>query len=297
MNFNNTDIVIVNSYDQDFPLFRSFLIKNHRYFNKIHYVISYNSNIKKYDLENYSKYDYTQTVIDSMPFANFIWADQEEIIKWRSDERISDFRDHATNLGIDASTSDSILFLEPDILIGNIDYLLNLPDDLDMIAHCEDSSFRLSPSLIWTKRQLINKTLRWFIATGLPLFDNMVKFKEGPDYVNDDGIVVLNEKPVRERYTVNNNMQAADHFDKFSSEIVLQANNIHLINHRSFDFWHLGGIIYAMNHFRENRYLGSYDLNHAKTYFEKCLKSDAPMSETYIKEITHHLNNISKYIY
>lgn len=288
MDFSKTDIVVVNTCDHDFPLFRKFLIDNHHHFNKVHYVFSHQP-------RNVHKYDYSATVMKSMPFANFIWADHNEIVTWRKDGLLSDFRDHATNLAIDQSTSDAILFLEPDIMIGNIDYLLNLPNDLDIIAHCEDSSFRLSPSLIWTRRKLIDKTRRWFISSsGQFIFDNIVRFKSGPDIVDGDHYVP-NPIPIKDRFVVSKGKDAADHFDQFSSELILESTNAHFINHRSFDFWHMGGIISCINHMRQNIYQDIYEFTSLGPFLEKSLNCGVLLDPLYIEETQTHLRNMRNF--
>jgi len=288
MDFSKTDIIVVNTCDHDFPLFRKFLIDNYHRFNKVHYVFSYQP-------YNSYKYDYSATVMSSMPFANFIWADHNEIVTWRTDGLPSDFRDHATNKAIDQSKSESILFLEPDIILGNIDYLLNLPNDLDIVAHCEDFSFRLSPSFIWTRRQLIDKTRRWFISSGPQLiFDNIVRFKSGPD-INVNGEFVPNPIPIKDRFVVSNGKDGADHFDQFSSELILQSINAHFINHRSFDFWHMGGIISCINHLRQNIYENIYDFSRLGPYLEKGLRCGVMLDPLYVQETNIHLQNMRKF--
>ena len=320
MDFSKTDIIVVNTVDQDFPLFRKFLIDNHHHFNKIHYVFSHNPISNLYsEKEYYNKYDYSETIIRSMPFANFLWVDQNEIHKWRSDSRvvnrrrwrklrnyqpinkwktdgrISDFRDQATNAALDISKSEDVLFLEPDILLGNIDYLLNLPNDLDMIAHCEDSSYRLSPSFIWTKRKYIDNTLRWFVASGESLFDNIVKFTIGPDVNLGCGNFGPQSIPIKDRYHVKTEKIAADHFDKFSSEVFLQCQNPHFINHRSFDFFHMGGVYQTMWQMRAGNYKNVYDFTSLGPYLEKCLQSNVALDPKYVDEINTHLPNMRKH--
>ena len=292
MDFSKTDIVVVSLPDQDFPLFRKFLIDNHRLFNKIHYVFSYQPN----QLE--AKYDYSKTIMDSMPFANFIWADHNEITTWRKDGLPSDFRDHATNKALDQSNSESVLFLEPDIIVGNIDCLLKLPDALDIIAHCEDTSYRLSPSFIWTRRKLIDKTRRWFTASGQFIFDNIVQFTSGPDVLvmrPTYGEYVTNTIPIKDRFFVHKDKQATDHFNQFTSELILQSINAHFINHRSFDFRHMGGVVATMWHFRKDIYEGVYELDVLGRYMEQCLKCDIPLDPKYVEEIKHHLQNMRKF--
>lgn len=289
MDFTKTDIVVVNTCEHDFPLFRKFLINNHHHFNKVHYVFSYQP-------RDVLKYDYSNTVMKSMPFANFIWADHNEIVTWRKDGLPSDFRDHATNLAVDQSTSDAILFLEPDILIGSIDYLLNLPNDLDIIAHCEDVSFRLSPSFIWTRRSLIDKTRRWFISSsGQLIFEKIVRFKSGPDVIEGHQYVP-NPIPIKDRFVVSEGKDAADHFDQFSSELILQSTNAHFINHRSFDFWHLGGIIPCINHMRQNIYENVYELRHLGPFLENNLNCGVSLDPLYIEETQIQLQNIRKFV-
>ena len=292
MDFSKTDIIVVSLPDQDFPLFRKFLIDNHHLFNKIHYVFSYQPN----SLD--PKYDYSKTIMDSMPFANFIWADHNEIPTWRKDGLLSDFRDHATNKAIEQSNSEAILFLEPDIIVGDIDYLLKLPNDLDIIAHCEDTSYRLSPSLIWTRRSLIDKTRRWFTASSQFIFDNVVKFTSGPDVMiigPTGGVYYPNPIPIKERFFVYEGKQATDHFDQFTSELILQSTNAHFINHRSFDFFHMGGVVATMWHLRKDIYKGVYELDKLGRYMERCLNCGITLDPRYVEETKHHLINLRKF--
>lgn len=296
MDFSKTDIIVVNTVDQDFPLFRKFLIDNHHHFNKVHYVFTHNEIEEKTNqVEYFNKYNYSETVMKSMPFANYVWVDQNQIHKWRTDGRISDFRDQATNVALDVSKSEDVLFLEPDVLLGNIDYLLNLPKDLDMIAHCEDSSYRLSPSFIWTKRKYIDNTLRWFVASGESLFDNIVKFTIGPDVNLGCGNFGPQSIPIKDRYHVKTEKIAADHFDKFSSEVFLQCQNPHFINHRSFDFFHMGGVYQTMWQMRAGNYKNVYDFTSLGPYLEKCLQSNVALDPKYVDEINTHLPNMRKH--
>jgi hypothetical protein len=296
MDFSKTDIIVVNTVDQDFPLFRKFLIDNHHHFNKVYYVFTHNEIEEKTNqVDYYNKYNYSETVMKSMPFANYVWVDQNQIHKWRTDGRISDFRDQATNVALDVSKSEDVLFLEPDVLLGNIDYLLNLPNDLDMIAHCEDSSYRLSPSFIWTKRKYIDNTLRWFVASSKPLFDNMVKFTMGPDVNLGCGNFGPQSIPIKDRYYVKTEKIGADHFDKFSSEVFLQCQNPHFINHRSFEFFHMGGVYQTMWQMRAGNYKNVYDFTSLGPYLEKCLKSNVVLDPKYVNEINTHLPNMRKH--
>jgi hypothetical protein len=289
MNFKNTDIVVINAPEHDFPLFRKFLIDHHHLFNKIHYVYSYNS--RSWSSMVNGPYDYTHITQKTLPFANFIWADHNDMETYRKDGKLTDFRDHAQNVGLDASNSDAILFIEPDIRLDSLDYLLNLPDTFDVVAHC-DGEPKLSPSLFWIKRSIIDKTSRWFTSTPEPLFYPMRKMKEG-----------INSKlPISERIYTEPEPCGGDHFRFFNSEVYGLTTNMHLFDHDSYaGYIHYGAIITTAYHFRHNDYYvdvyGQRHLLHGSViedWIDRSLNCGVQQDERFIKEWTTHLANIER---
>lgn len=280
MNFKNTDIIVVNSPNIDFPLFRKFLIENHHYFNKIHYVFYYNSitweNKFKY------QYNYSELAESTMPFANFYWADEKN----KDESLINDTRNMATNLGLNNidKNVEGVLFLEPDIIVNNINYLLELPHTFDFVGYCEISSYRLSPSFLWVKKNIIDMTSRNFTATPSPVFSDIRKLT----------LPAWSTVPIKDRITTFVTPCGADSFDKFTSELLGITTNAHLFHNYSFDFEHLGAIIQTIQHFRDGRYK-IYDLVKIKNYFIKTLEEcDHILNKEYIQEVNIHLQNINQ---
>lgn len=290
MNLKNTDIVVINAPEHDFPLFRKFLIDNHHHFNKIHYIYSYNS--RAWESEKNGPYDYTHITKQTLPFANFMWVDHNDMESYRKDGKLTDFRDQAQNVGLDASTSDAILFIEPDIRLDSLDYFFNLPDTFDVVANC-DNEPKLDPSLFWIKREVIEKTSRWFTSTPEPLFYPMRRFKEN----------AKSKLSIADRmYTVSHPC-GGDHFRFFNSEVMGLTTNMHLFDHDSYPgFFHYGGIITSAVHYRRNNYYtiggdGNRWQLHGNVmvdWIPRSLACDVPQDPKFIKEWTTHLENIER---
>jgi hypothetical protein len=277
MNFKNTDIIVVNLVNHDFPLFRKFLINNHQHFNKIHYVV----NGSGHQFNNTESYNYLDVVKRSLPFADIVYAYHEDI----DHSKPTDTRCYSTNLALDRSTSESVLFLEPDVIIGNMDYLLNLPDTFDYVAHCEDSTYRLSPSLIWAKRNLIDATSRQFLyGHNFPFIRKLVEPPES-------------STPIADRIRYFPGPIGADHFDFFTGELLGLSTNAHFINHRSFDFWHMGAVIQTMHLFRcgvyESNGVPIYNYPMMINYLQRTLDCGVELDDRYIKECTAHIQNMN----
>ena len=287
MDFKNTDIIVVNSPYHDFPLFRKFLIDHHHYFNKVHYVFSYNSH--DWEVLKNSLYDYSQIAMSSMPFANFLWSDHEKMNhEGRPDGRLTDYRDVATNMGLDASTSDGILFIEPDIRLDSLDYLLNLPGTFDLVAHCELHGLLLSPSLYWVKRSVIDQTSRWFTSTSLPLFSPMRVLTSGAE---------SNDIPIADKILVDHTPQGGDHWRCFNSQVLGIITNAHLFNDRTYEgFKHYGAIIQTSHNFRQGKYYEKgdflYNIPQLLDLVNRSLQCGAPLDQRYINEWNTHIANI-----
>lgn len=283
MNLKNTDIVVINSPEHDFPLFRKFLIDHHHHFNKIHYIYSYNS--ISWESMKKGPYDYTQITLQTLPFANFIWVDHNDMRDYRKDGKLTDFRDQAQNVGLDASTSEAILFIEPDIRLDNLNYLLNLRNTFDVVANC-DNEPKMDPSLFWIKREVIDKTSRWFTSTPEPLFYPMRKLSEG----------VNSKLPISKRiYTVPHPC-GGDHFRFFNSEVMGLTTNLHFFNSDIYpEFFHYGGIITTTYHYRKNNYYVKGCQLHGdamRDWIPRSLECDVPQDPRFIKEWNTHLENI-----
>jgi len=290
MNFKNTDIVVINAPEHDFPLFRKFLIDNHHHFNKIHYIYSCNS--RTWAPMKDGPYDYTHITTQTLPFANFIWADHNDMFDYRKDGKLTDFRDHAQNVGLDASTSEAILFIEPDIRLDNLDYLFNLPDTFDVVTNC-DNEPKMDPSLFWIKREIIDKTSRWFTSTPDPLFYPMRRLREG----------AKSKLSIADRIYTLPQPSGGDHFRFFNSEVYGLTTNMHFFDSDIYpEFFHYGGIITTAYHYRRGNYYtvggdGQRWQLHGNVmcdWIPRSLKCDVPQDPRFIKEWTEHYENIER---
>lgn len=281
MNFKNTDIVVVNFPNIDYPLFRKFLIENHHLFNKIHYVFSYNSHT--WEKEYKHKYNYSELAKTTMPFANFYWGDEF----YKDNSFLNDQRNHATTLGLKNvdKNADSVLFLEADIIINNMNYFLNLPDTYDFVGYCENASFRIHPSFLWIKKNIIDKTSKNFSGSNDPVFSNFKRLILPP----------WSDVPIKDRIDTCPVLRGGDGFDNFVSELLGITTNGHLFHYQSFEYIHLGGISQTLFHFRSGNYEGVYDLVRIRDYFNKTLNECKDIvNDEYVQEVNTHLNVINK---
>jgi hypothetical protein len=288
VNFKNTDIIVINAPEHDFPLFRKFLIDCHHLFNKVHYVYSYNSHV--WATVKGGEYDYTQITEKTLPFANFLWSDHRHMIEHgRKDNKLTDFRDHAENVGLDASNSEAVLFIEPDIHLTDMDYLLNLPDTFDFVAHHVDQQLIMDPSWFWIKRDVIEKTQRWFTSTAEPLFSDMRYLK-----TDDDSM----RKPWQDRVYASNTAHGGDHYRKFNSEVLGITTNAHLFTRHTYpQFRHYGGVIQTINLYRQNNYQCNGIVYHESVINEMIplsLQCGVELDDRYVTEWTRHLSNIQQ---
>ena len=102
----DVDIIIVAPESLDYPNFRKFLHNVRCDFNEIIYVFTKDS----------SRFNYSNFIKNDLPFIKFIHSENKNNRDWR---------DAATNEGIDNSNANKILFIEPDFKI-NENILLNM---------------------------------------------------------------------------------------------------------------------------------------------------------------------------
>lgn len=151
MNWKNADIVVVGPADIDYPLFRKFLHDVHYSFNKIYYVIStpveHNTRLLR-NLKSFIEQD--------------LWF--AEILQVPDIDGKDDWRDISTNLALNKSTSEYVLFIEPDFLITP-PTLYSIPTH-DIIGYYETGATeRIWPSFLCVKRSIIDKTSKIFYPT------------------------------------------------------------------------------------------------------------------------------------
>jgi len=234
----NTDIIIVAPESLDYPLFRKFLhdIKND--FNKIIYVFTKDS----------SSFNYSSFIEKDLKFVNFIYSENKPNCDWRNT---------ATNIGLDVSTGEKVLFLEPDFRI-DVNTLVNLQSNNDVISYY-DNAFRIWPSFLIVKSQLIKKTKRDFSAGW---FEKITKLD------NKNFKIPM----IKQKITQNNIL--VDHFGKFVSDLLELTDDFYFLNETNVDFYHYAGLTHNFNLCRTDNIKYLYNPSIFLNYLKECLNCD-----------------------
>jgi hypothetical protein len=256
MNTKSTDIIIVAPSSIDYPVFRKFLKNVYMNFNKIHYVFTINK-----DLEN--KFNYKSFIKNYLCDSRFVYDEVNMEVQ-------GDWRNVATNLALDKSESDNILFIEPDFKI-NQNVLYELPEK-DLIGFYEPIT-RIWPSFLYVKRSLINLTERNF-SSGM--FNKIYTLSK------ESGLELrLNE--------------LIDHFGKFISDVLLLTKDYYFLNENNISFLHYAGITHNFNLCRY-RYLNL--IHNPKVFLQYMIDNKDPelvLDDVYLKETEEYMKLIKDF--
>jgi hypothetical protein len=269
----NIDLIILGNSHIDYPFFRKFLKDISSEFNKIHYVFTHRTwaFVKGKDGNDdiNSVPDYKEFLIKNLPFVNFKQSYFEGALDWRNE---------AVNLGIEQSKSDGIIFIDNDFHIDAND-VINLPFEHDVISHHWGYN-RICPSFLYVKRNLIDKTSRFF-GTG-----------------NFNSVMMLdpskNDPPKIKNLIVEESF-FCDHFFKFTSDLLKLTNDFYFLNENNIKFYHYAGVTHnyrlcQLNELKDLRYPQEYI-----EYLKINLKVDVEMDERYVAEVTRHIKKVEEY--
>lgn len=128
----------------DFPIWRELVEREKDKFEKI--VVVCTNSSKQRDLRPFFK--------EQMPYIEFIDIDE--------DSGKQDWYDEAVNIGLARITSDWVLFLEQDFWFreGFIETILNRINEFEFVCYKQGS--RLHLAFFLGKKEMIDKTLRYF---------------------------------------------------------------------------------------------------------------------------------------
>lgn len=259
----DVDIIVVAPESVDYVYFRKFLHDIRYNFNEIIYVFTKDS----------SEFNYSSFITKDLSFVKFIHVENKSNRDWR---------DIATNAGIECSNADKILFIEPDFKIDVSD-LLNLNVTNSVVSYY-DNAFRIWPSFLLVKRDLLNKTNRNFSAG---CFDQITRLDS-----KNFKIPMIKNKITEKNILV-------DHFGKFTSDLLEMTDDFYFLNESNIKFYHYAGITYNFSLCRMNNLKHLYypsiflnylkeslncDVKHDKIFTEECLK--------YIEIIQDYKNDI-----
>jgi len=210
MNLKNTDLIVVGSADCDYPIFREFLHKNFTEFNKVHYIISTplenDHAVGEIHLEDFLKSD--------LSFANVSRIETIDNDNWH------DWRSVSVNQALKSSTSEYILFIEPDFEM-DIDVMKNIPQH-DVVGFKSPGTQRTWPSFLYVKRDLIEKTSKMFSAVSLEI-----------DTEKWENFTKSNGENIKNNY---------DHFDLFNEELEETTDDIFYLDEEKIEFVHYTGV-------------------------------------------------------
>lgn len=243
----DTDIIIVAPESHDYPFFRKFLhdVKNN--FNKIIYVFTKNCG-----------FNYSSFIKDDLYFVDFI----------NSDDQSGNWYNQAINDGLDISTGKKILFIEPDFKIDKTD-LLNLNPNVDVISFYETGGFRIWPSFLIVKTELINKTNRNFSAG---VFEKITKLNE-----QNFKIPMIKQKIVQNNVLV-------DAFGKFTSDLLEMTDDFIFLNEIGIDFYHYSGITHNFTLMRTKEYKSLHNPKEFLNYLNENLDVNVNKHPFYVEE-------------
>lgn len=162
MELLKADILVTWPRNTDYPLFRLWLEKNQDKYNKV--IISW-TGVEENEIHKSIGY--------LLPPSKAVFVDAE-----RSDEYADDWRNAATNSGLDASESEWVWFLEPDFFMDtDMPYVLS---DAMKTNNCIGfyEANRLHPACLLIKRDIVEKTKRNFSANHDRQLDHFCMFTE-----------------------------------------------------------------------------------------------------------------------
>ena len=255
----DVDIIIVAPESLDYPNFRKFL-HNIRYdFNEIIYVFTKDS----------SRFNYSNFIKTDLPFVKFIHSENKNNRDWR---------DVATNNGIDNSNANKILFIEPDFKI-NKNVLINMNLNNDVVSYY-DSALRIWPSFLMVKKELLKKTDRNFSAGQ---FDQIVKL----DGVNFKGTMIKNK--ITEKNVL------VDHFGKFTSDLLNLTDDFCFLNESNIEFHHYAGITHNFSLCRNNTLQYLHNPLIFLDYLNESLKCGVQLDDSYKNECVKYIELIKNH--
>lgn len=254
----DVDIIIVAPESVDYPNFRKFL-HNVRYnFNEIIYVFTKGS----------TEFNYSNFIKNDLSFVKFI----------HSENKHGDWRDVATNEGIDNSNANKILFIEPDFKI-NENILLNMNLDNDVVTYY-DNSLRIWPSFLMVKKELLKKTERNF-SRGR--FDQITKLDN-----SNFKIPMIKNKIIEKNFLV-------DHFGKFTSDLLNLTDDFYFLNESNIEFHHYAGITHNFSLCRNNTLENLFYPLIFLEYLNESLKCGVQLDDSYKNECVKHIELIKSY--
>jgi hypothetical protein len=254
---NDVDIIIVAPESLDYPVFRDFLHKIRRKFNKIFYVFT----------ESSGKYNYSDFIKKDLLNIEFIHSHSQSNKDWR---------DIATNAAIDRSSSDRILFIEPDFKI-QLEDLYKLPNKCDVVSYY-DSSGRIWPSFLCVKRSILNKTDRNFSAGQ---FDDINKLD-----ITTNPLTIINKKN-----------ELVDHFGKFTSDLLSVTKDFYFLNDNNVDFYHYAGITHNFNLLRDLNLNYIHKPSEFLNYLKDNLNINILKDTCYIEESNRYIDILENKYY
>lgn len=256
----DTDIIVIAPESHDYPIFRKFLHEIKRDFNKIIYVFTKDS----------SEFNYSSFIKDDLSFINFIHSNNKSNCDWRN---------VATNDGLEIVTGEKVLFIEPDFRIDRIT-LLNLQSNNDVISYY-DNSFRIWPSFLIVKSELIKKTNKNFSAG---YFDKITKLDS-----SNFKIPMIKQKVTEKNVLV-------DHFGKFTSDLLEMTDDFYFLNESDTKFYHYAGITHNFSLCRANNLKHLYYPDIFLNYLKESLNCDVKHDKIFIDECLKYIKIIQDYI-
>lgn len=192
MELLKADILVTWPRNMDYPLFRLWLDRNKQKYNKL--IVSW-TGVEENEIHKSIGY-----LLDP---SKSIFIDGE-----RNDQYADDWRNAATNSGLDASTSEWVWFLEPDFFMEP-DMLYSLSEAMETnncIGFHEAN--RLHPACLLVKRDLIEKTSRNFSADHARQLDHFCIFTEEverlctPTLIDSFGVAYYHMQGVTHNYSL-----------------------------------------------------------------------------------------------
>lgn len=268
------EIITIVPRNVDYPAYRRRLKELAPYFNRIHYVFSYNSYCE-------NVVDYKELIREDTSFCNFIEVDMANLNEH--------WYDAAMTRGINQCASEYILILEPDFIFDVkelINVLSTFTRDILTYGICPTEHPivgkiypRLSPAFFMVRRSLVLQTSQDF-SEGMT--DNYIDFEH-----NSDGSTTLIKYPTDEKHLV-------DCFNKFTNELLGLTTDICLLSDLDVNTFHYAGITHNFTLCR----MGCFDTLHKVSEFVKYLQDNLNIDgvayhQTYIDETNAYLAAIA----
>jgi hypothetical protein len=257
------DLLVTGQNDVDYPLFRKFVHKNHKFFNRMLYGMNNGCD----QTSEYTKYEH------------FIKDDLHDKVTFLDIDVMSngskDWRNVSVNKMLLHAKSEWILFTEQDFFIDDRFWndLTSYLKLYDVISYY--SRGRIWPAFMLVKKSIVDKTNKNF---SVGTYNDLNEFDENA-YTNTKHIVYNKF-----------NVHSCDHFGKFTSDLLELTNKFLFLNDLNVNYTHLSGTTHNHYLIRHNKKELIYNINGFLTYFNECLNSQVNIHDLFKKEYQLLLN-------